>query len=199
MRTSLKMLCVAVAIAGAFLFGRARAGEGEGCGGADDMAAWMKLAEKGPAHAEMAKMAGTWNAEVKSFHDPSGQPDVSQGKSVFTAVLDGRFMRQDFQGSMMGMQFVGIGYHGFDNATGEYVSTWMDSMGTGIMLSKGKPDASGKGASLAGSFFGPGGVEIKSRIVMKFESDDKHLMEMYMVMPGMPEMKAMEIIYTRAK
>jgi len=38
----------------------------------------------------------------------------------------------------MGMPFEGMGLDGYDNASKEYISIWIDNMGTGIMYMKGK-------------------------------------------------------------
>ena len=48
----------------------------------------------------------------------------------------------------MGETFNGIGFIGYDNVSKKYVSTWMDTAGTGMMWSTGTMDASGKVLSM---------------------------------------------------
>jgi hypothetical protein len=185
------------------VLGRAIAQDEEGCGcacGAADMEAWMALAEPGAEHAEMKKMVGSWSCDVKMWMDPAGEPQMSKGKAVFSMALGDRFLKQDYQGDFMGMPFTGIGYTGFNNATKKWESMWLDSGGTGIMMSTGTETEKGKAYSYTGSFYGPGGALVKSRMVMKKISDDKQVMEMYNDLgDGRGECKCMEITYNRAK
>ena len=49
-----------------------------------------------------------------------------------------------FAGDMMGSPFSGIGLNGYDNNTGKYVSTWMDTMSTAILYFEGTAGPDGK-------------------------------------------------------
>jgi len=178
---------MAAALVGAFLLGRAGAQEGM-----EDMKAWAALASPGPEHAKLMKSVGTWNCECKCWMMPGAEPQVTKGKSVRTEALGGRYVREEFAGEMMGQPFNGLGYYGYNNAKKRYEGVWMDDGGTGIMFMTGTEN------ELKGSFYGPGGVEVKARIVTKIGSDDESTMEMYQDM-GMGEHKVMEIAYTRAK
>jgi hypothetical protein len=46
-------------------------------------------------------------------------------------IMDGRVMVEDVTSSMMGMPFKGQGMRGYDNVSGKYWGTWVDSMSTG--------------------------------------------------------------------
>ena len=93
---------------------------------------YQELAPPGAPHKLLAGMAGTWNVKSRWWMDPGGPPMESTGNSEQKMILDGRFLQQDFSGEMMGSPFAGIGFTGYNNHTEKYVSTWMDSMGTGI-------------------------------------------------------------------
>jgi hypothetical protein len=187
MKRKFTFVCVAAALVGAFALGRAGAQEGT-----HDMKAWEALGATGPEHAKMLKTVGTWNCECKAWMMPGAEPMLSKGKAVRTEALGGRFIREDFEGDMMGQPFKGFAYNGFNNATKKYELVWLDSMSTGMMF------MSGTEAELKGSFFGPGGIEVKSRATIKEISPDQMVMEMYNNM-GTGEMKCMEMTYTRAK
>jgi hypothetical protein len=159
------------------------------------MAAWMELAKPGAEHDQLGKSAGTWTCEVKCFQ--GAEPTVSKGKMVRTPVLGGRYLREEFECDMGGMPFQGLGFAAFNNATKEWEVAWMDNMGTGIMLMKGT-EVGDKTYEFTGSCTGPGGVEMKHRMVTKHVSDDKQTMEMYCDQ-GSGEMKCMEQTYTRSK
>lgn len=161
--------------------------------------AWMALGQKNEHHARIAKMAGTFDCEVKHYMEPGAPPMVSKGTSVQTLIHDGRFLHQEFKSDMMGQPFTGSGDWGYDNATQKYVGSWCDSMSTGIMMMTGTYDDATKTYTSTGHMNGPGGTKCLMREVSHTISDDQFTFEMYMTMPGMPEIKAMEITYTRKK
>jgi hypothetical protein len=70
-------------------------------------------------------------------------------------------------------------------------------MGTGTMFMTGTETSKGA-QTFTGSFSGPGGVEVKSRYIMRKVSNDKLVLEMFNDW-GAGEMKCMELTYTRSK
>ena len=195
MKRSLWLVLVVGAVLGAYALGQE---QGEKQGGAMDEEAWMEIGLKGPEHAEMAKLTGDWTSEVKSWEQPGAEPNLSKGKSTYKVVMDGRYVRHDYQGFMGPVPFTGVGYQAYNRATGKYESIWMDSMSTGIMYSLGTETEKGKVWEYKGSFFGPGALEVKSRIVIRKISDDQQLMEMHCDF-GTGEFKNMEMLSTRVK
>ena len=164
------------------------------------MKAYAMAAAPGPQHAWLAKSAGHWKCTVKTWMDPNGEPMVSEGTEESEMFLDGRFLRSHFKGTMMGQPFEGFGTTGYDNAKKKYVGTWLDSMGTGIMMSEGDYDAQKKELVCHGSFTDAvTGKEQTSRMVSRFLSDDQHVFEMWGPDPSGKEVKMMEITYNRAK
>jgi len=195
MKSGIGVFLLGALFAAGFALGRAGAGE-EG-DAKDDAAAWMELARPGPQHAELMKLAGTWKVQGKSWMDPAADPVEYAGESVFTPVLGGRFLRQEVHTPMMGMDFEGVGYLGFDKAIGKYVTVWLDSMGTGIMNLVGEQTVPGKAWSYAGKYHGPGGQAVSFRQEISLTGADGITMEMY-VDYGQGEAKCMEQVYTRA-
>ena len=189
-------LPIAIATAGLLAIPTgAPAQEKEGMAAAD--AAYMAAAAPGPQHAAMAAIAGSYRAEVKTWMDPAADPIVSEGKTEFKMVLGGRYLIQHYTGSMMGQEFEGMGITAYDNLAKQYVSTWVDNMGTGIMVTKGNYDASGKVLTAMGDVLDPAtGAPLTVKSVSTTVSEDEHLFEMYMVVGGQ-EMKTLEITYTR--
>lgn len=198
MKRNFIVVAVVGAVVGAFALGQALAQEDEESPPAGGEAAWMELGTPGPEHAEMAKTVGTWECEAKSWMEPGAEPVVEQGRCTYSMVLDGRILKQDYEGSMAGKPFTGIGYTAFDNATKKYEAIWMDSMSTGIFMMTGVKNPDGKSCDYSGSMYGPGGMEMKTRVVMRKVSDDEQVMEMYYSMPQ-GEVKAMELTYKRVK
>ena len=52
---------------------------------------------------------------------------------------------------MMGQPFTGIGVTGYDNHAKKYLSTWIDSMGTGIFSMEGTASMDGETITLNSS------------------------------------------------
>jgi hypothetical protein len=161
------------------------------------MDTYKKLATPGEPHKQLASLAGSWTTKTKSWMEPNKPPMESTGACEDKTLLDGRFLQQECTGEMMGQPYTGIGVHGYDNLTKKYVTTWMDSMGTGIFFMDGTASADGKTITLNGSHKDPMGGVMKHRAVWKFVDANTQTFEMYMTEKDGKEMKMMEITYTR--
>ena len=160
----------------------------------------MKLATPGPGHKKLDFMVGTWNAKTTMWMDPSKPPEVSEGVSVHKWVLGGRYLEQSFEGTFQGQPFTGRGYTGYDNYKKKYNSTWMDTLGTAIMISSGSFDTAGKVLTSTGKMDDPSvGKATPFREKMTIVSPDEILFEMYPTGPDGKEYRMMEIRYTRKK
>ncbi len=95
------------------------------------MEAWQRASTPGDPHKKLEAIVGTFDAKVRSRLDPSQPPEDSVATSVNSWVLGGRYVEQQFEGTMMGEPFTGIGYTGYDNVQKKYVSASMDTAGTG--------------------------------------------------------------------
>lgn len=162
-----------------------------------EMEAYMKAGALGPQHEGMAKQVGTFDVAVKSWMDPAAPPITSKGVATRTLHLGGRVLHEEFQGDMMGAPFTGLSRSGYDNVSGEYWSTWTDSMSTGIMLSKGECDESHT-CTYVGTYNDPiKGGPVTNRFVVKSISPDEQHFEMYGPGRDGDEVKMMEMTYTR--
>ena len=161
------------------------------------MEACQKAATPGPQHATLARMAGDYTLTVKSYMEPGGEPEVSTASSTRKLILGGRYLEESVRGSVMGQPFEGRGLTGFDNVTGQWWGTWVDSMSTGVMTTRGSwDDAAGVG-TFTGEYNDPmTGPAQSSRTVTRRLPNGDEVMEMYMSTPA-GEVKAMEILYQR--
>lgn len=163
------------------------------------MEAMMKAGTPGPEHKKLESMAGTWDAKVKMWMKPGAAPEESAGTSEAKSIMGGRYLEEKFEGTAMGQPFTGQGLTGYDNVQKKYVGTWADSMGTGIMTSTGKADASGK-MNMTGTMWDPMTGKMSTvKEVMTFVDDDHHKFEMWGAGPGGKNFKMLEIEYTRRK
>lgn len=151
-----------------------------------------------PEHAYLKKHLGKWTAEMKSFYTNPDKPTVSKGTAAFTAVYGGRYLQQIFKGEYAGTPFEGRGVTGFDKAKKKFVSTWIDSIETGIASMEGTYDEKTKTMTEFGVTQSPQG-EMKVKNVTKDVDDDTMVFSMYMVLPDGTEMLGMEITYHRVK
>jgi hypothetical protein len=192
MKNSIYTLLVAMVL---MLGGKALMAQGE-MSEEEMMKAWMMAITPNEEHAWLAEMVGEWTYEQTSWMDPSKEPEVAQGKSTKTMVLGGRYLRETFSSSMMGMPFQGEGTNGFNNLDQKYYFSWIDNMGTGIMSGSGERKGNVLTVmSTSPSMTGEGYDTTKS--VTEVMSKDKHMLTMYMVDKDGNETKWMEIVFTR--
>src|SRR5581483_6486460 len=104
------------------------------------MAMMQKYGMPGANHQILQQSVGRWSYTVRSWMKPGDTPMESQGTSVNTLLLGGRFLQQNVTGNMNGQPFEGLGLTGFDNMRQEYMSVWLDNMNTGMMVGSGTAD-----------------------------------------------------------
>jgi len=164
------------------------------------MEAWQAAATPGIAHKGLAAMEGNWTAKVKTWMSPTAPPTESDATSENRMALGGRFLEQRFQGSFMGQPFTGIGYTGYDNVRKKYVASWIDSMGTAMMVTEGSGDAGGKVITTTGTM--PDAVTKKTvavKAVTTIVDADHTTFEMWEPDPTGRVFKTLEIHYVRKK
>ena len=160
------------------------------------MAQYMKYSNPGADHEMLKQFAGSWKTVTKAWMGP-GEPQVSQGMADKTVILGGRFLKEEYNGIFMGEPFSGVGLTGYDMLKKEYIGNWVDTMGTGQMIMKGKADASGK--ALAWTATAPDPMTMKDkqyRMITKIVDNNTHTFSFMEMVEG-KEVTTMEITYTR--
>jgi hypothetical protein len=169
----------------------------------------MELAKLNENHKLLASSDGTWSYTVKMWMngDPSSKPDISKGVAIRRSIMGGRYVVMEVRGKMdmpgpdgkmMTTEFQGRGTEGYDNVKKKFVSTWMDNMGTGIMMSEGTYDDASKSFTYNGEYEAMPGMKMKAREVVKMNDKDHMTLEWFETR-GAQEVKTMEIDYTRRK
>ena len=166
-----------------------------------DMAAKQKIyaemGQPGAAHQMLAGQAGSWKTSTRTWMEPGQPPMESKGTSEQKMILGGRYLQQEFRADMMGTVFNGIGITGYDNHKQRYVSTWIDSMSTGIFFFEGSAGPDGKTITQTALHDDPVSGPTKWRSVTKIIDSDTHIFEMFITDKSDKEQKMMEITYTR--
>jgi uncharacterized lipoprotein NlpE involved in copper resistance len=115
------------------------------------MKAMMEYGTLGKMHEMMASWDGTWIGETTMWEYEGADPQKSTGTAVNSMILGGRYQSAKHSGYMLGMPFVGMSTMGYDNATKQFTSTWVDSWSTGIMTMAGPWDEATKTLTLSGT------------------------------------------------
>jgi len=161
------------------------------------MEAMAKAGTPGDAHAQLAKMTGSYDLQIKSWEKPGGEAMVETGSATRSMALGGRVLVEMVQSKMMGQPFEGHGMHGYDNVSGKHWSTWNDSMSTGVMMSEG--DCDDKGAcTFTGSWNDPITKDkTTAHMTTRWTDASTQVFEMNAPGPDGKEFKMMEITYKK--
>ena len=153
------------------------------------------------AHKILEPLAGKWTYTSKFWSSKDGKAEETAGTSDQAIVFGGRFLKIDVKGTWMGQPFEGIGYTGYDNIKQEYVSTWLDSMATGIMTDSGQYDEATKTLRTSGTCSCPltGEKARPHRAEWTITDNDHNTYATYLKNSDGTEFKAMEINYERVK
>lgn len=165
------------------------------------MKAWEAYAKPGDAHKTLAMDNGNWSCKSTMWMGPDDQKPMKTTMSATSKmILGGRYQEARYTGNMMGQPFEGISTVGYDNASKELVSNWMDNMGTNIMQMRGKYDGTSKTMEMKGQCTDPMTGKQKSvRETYTLMDDNTRKMEMYDTDASGKEYKSMEIVMTRTK
>ena len=151
----------------------------------------------GPEHEALARRAGSWKVEGKTWMAPGTDPMPMQATARIDVLLGGRVTIEEFESDFMGMPFEGRLVQGFDNLSGEYWSLWTDNMSTGYFISQGTETSPGS-VELRGSardILTPNGRPV--RMITTDNGDGTYTMRMFDTREDSGEFQSMELLYTR--
>lgn len=148
----------------------------------------LALGNPSSGHHVLERLRGDWDVTVKDEHGPS------VAHSRIRMILGGRYVVEDFKGILGSAPYEGRNTIGFNNATGLYEATWIDSLNTGMMNSKGRFDPPTDTLLFVGSIYNPvkGLVErVHSKLV--FTGDDSFVL----FVKSQSNQLLMELVYRR--
>lgn len=159
--------------------------------------AWMEYATPSAPHKMMAEEVGMWNCEMTFWMEPNGKPEKATSTADIKMILGGRYQEANYKGMMMGQPFEGRATMAYNNASKEFTSTFVDNMGTGMMIAMGKYDEGSKSIELKGDMVNPmNGKKTPYREMYTIVDANTRKMEMFDTKNG-EEYKSMEIVMTR--
>jgi hypothetical protein len=165
-----------------------------------EMEAMMKAMTPGEPQKQLARYAGDWTYTSRMWMAPGQPPAEAAGTMHADVLMGGRYVEHHWSGNFMGMAFEGRGTEAYDNVGKQYVNSWIDNMGTGIVHSIGSCDAGGKTCSYQGEMWDPAtGKKSWMKSVITWSDDNNFKNEMYGPDPSGKEAKMMEITASRKK
>lgn len=162
--------------------------------------AWADYATPTKAHEMLAKDNGIWDADMTFWMPDNPEPQKATSVATYKMILDGKYQEGIFKGNMFGMAFEGRGMTAYDNASKEYIATWADNMGTGLLVSRGQYDEATNSITFTGVMIDPAtGKEKKIKEIITYIDVDNQKMEMFDINAEGKEFKTMEILSKRRK
>lgn len=163
-----------------------------------EMKAWQAFMTPGDMHKQLALGVGSWKMEIIMWMAPGTNPIKSTGTAQGEMILGDRYFKQTFKGDFMGMPMEGYSMTAYDNGKKQFIATWIDNMGTGMMITEGKWNPVKKAIEMRGKQTDPmTGKDCKIRETLTFQPDGSQFLEMWMEQNG-KEFKTMEIRFSRA-
>jgi len=161
--------------------------------------AWATYMTPTEVHKMLAQSDEEWTGDVTHWMTPKSEPMQSKCTSTNKMIMGGRYQQSDFKGEFMGIPFEGMNLLAFDNAKKVFIITWIDNMGTGMMMMEGTWDEKTKTINFAGKMVDPmTGKYTEAKETFTLVDDNTQVMTMYAPNPdGKGMFKTMEIKFRR--
>lgn len=149
------------------------------------------------AHKVLRKLEGNWTVAWRSYDLGDS---VSGGFSQIRSVMDGRFVEERFQGVLAGKSFQGRNFIGYNNATDLYEGVWIDSLNTGMTITKGRFDEESDTIFFVGSVYNPvSGKTESARSKLVFVGEDSFSLFVKSQADSRRNRISLELQYNRAQ
>jgi len=139
---------------------------------------------------------GRWHTTSKNWSNANAEPTTATGLTTMTPAMGGRFVKQEFACANGENPFKGTGYFGFNSASGNFESFWIDTLSTGMVNGTGTRENDGT-IVWTTTWFDENGKSNSSKTVTSFPNDNTVVCTTYTVANG-AEFKNSEVTYTRA-
>lgn len=168
----------------------------------DEMMKFVENMSPNENHKKLSVFVGRWDVQTSMWiQGPDKPPIADRGTAAIDWTLGGRYLKQEFKGSFMGMPMQGYGLTGYDNMKKMYTMLWVDNTSTSMTQATGQVDATGSVFTFTGTMDDPvtGRKDVALKHVLRKTEADRFVYEMYEVPAKGPDVKMGEIVYTKAK
>ena len=172
---------------------------------------WMQRGIPGAGQAALAPLVGSWRVEMSIYGTMGRSPDLPPivSRDISTTrvwVADGQYIEDTTEGMVEGNPYWRRGWLGYSNLDRRY--EWVTiAPRVPMMIYLGKK---GSGEQMpievTGVFTDQGvvseqtvGKPVGQRTVIRIESNDRNVFELYFTPPGGKEQLALRLVYTRMK
>jgi Protein of unknown function (DUF1579) len=170
---------------------------------------WVQRGIPSAGHAALVPLVGSWRVQQSVYGTMGRSPDlppiVSQDiRTTRVWVADGQYIEDTTEGTVEGQPYWRRGWLGYSNIDRRY--EWV-TIGPRVpmMIYLGKPGSGDQmPIEVTGVFTDQGvvseltvGRPIGQRTVIRIESQDRHIFELYFTPPGGKEQLALRSVYTR--
>lgn len=165
------------------------------------MARMKQAAEVGPHHEALGDLVGLWDVEIAMVM-PGSPAQRSNGTAEYAWVIDGRWLSQRISGELMGAPHESYSIIGFDNYAKNHVVVTVSSMDTAMNMARGLVvDPAHKVTAVYGTLdeYTTGELHKPYKVVVRRETADRHVMEVWDLGIGDAGAKVLEYTFTRRR
>lgn len=160
---------------------------------------WQEVCTPGKRHEALQRFLGEWESELAIFMMPGAPPMTSKGKARGTWLAEGRWLRFESEGNVMGQENRGFTMIGYDNYKQKYVSAQVDSTTTALLSAEGNFDQTGDLLMMFGLMDEPmtGEHDKLVKYQWRFLDADHIVLEVHDLPIGETKTKVVEVKYSR--